>query len=142
MHVTLLLYLLKRHHLTADTFYMPSTSAISAEEKVKIKNAIPASTNKILFATIARIYYAHPQPNKWSYAGLQGGLALAKDKTNNAIHFKLVDLDGTRGVIWEHELYEGLEFYRDRPFFYSFAGDVSREIHLFNWVVLTYRRNA
>lgn len=103
---------------------MPSTSALSGEEKAKVKNAI-TPTNKILFATIARIYYAYPRQDKWSYTGLQGGLALVQDRTSSTIYFKMVDLDGTRGVIWEHELYEGLEFHRDRPFFYSFAGDVS-----------------
>ena len=103
---------------------MPLTSALSAEEKVKVKNSIPAATSKILFATIARIYYAYPQPNKWSYAGLQGALAFVLDTKTNATHFKLVDLDGTRGVIWEHELYSNLELYQDRPFFHSFAGDV------------------
>lgn len=33
---------------------------------------------------------------------------------------------GTRGVIWEHEFYEGMDFNQDRTFFYSFASDVSR----------------
>lgn len=27
--------------------------------------------------------------------------------------------------MWEHEMYEGFEYYQDRPFFYSFPGDVS-----------------
>jgi hypothetical protein len=114
---------------------MPSTSALGGEEKAKVKNAIPTSTSRILFATIARIYYAYPRPDKWSYTGLQGGLALAQDRTSNTLYFKMVDLDGTRGVIWEHELYEGLEFHRDRPFFYSFVGDVSRAGGLFEWVL-------
>ena len=107
---------------------MPSTSALGGEEKAKVKNAIPASTSRILSATMARIYYAYPRPDKWSYTGLQGGLALAQDRTSNTLYFKMIDLDGTRGVIWEHELYEGLEFHQDRPYFYSFAGDVSRPV--------------
>src|SRR6267154_562898 len=107
---------------------MPLTSALSAEEKAKVKTAIPASTNKVFFATIARIYYAFPQPHRWSYAGLQGALVFSQDLKSNATHFKLVDLDGTRGVIWEHELYNNLELHQDRPFFHSFAGDVSRAI--------------
>jgi len=37
----------------------------------------------------------------------------------------MVDLDGTRGVIWEHELYDGLVLNQDRTFFLSFEGDVS-----------------
>lgn len=34
-------------------------------------------------------------------------------------------MSGTRGVIWEHQLYEGFEYFQDRPYFHSFAGDVS-----------------
>src|SRR5258705_13167068 len=104
---------------------MPFATALSAEEKAKVKSSISSKTSKILFATIARVYYAYPQPRKWSYAGLQGALAFVLDITTNSTHFKLVDLQGTRGVIWEHELYNNLELLQDRPFFHSFAGDVS-----------------
>ena len=104
---------------------MPSQSTLNAEEKTKVKAAIPAASNKILFACLARIYYAHPSPDKWSYAGLQSALAFAKDSANNSHFFRLVDLTGTRGIIWEYELYNGLDYHPDRAFFHSFAGDVS-----------------
>jgi Wiskott-Aldrich syndrome protein len=104
---------------------MPSQSTLTADDKAKVKSAFPPSSSKVFYAAIARIYYAYPQPEKWSYAGLQGALSLVKDTTKNILSFKMVDLDGTRGVIWEHELYEGLEYHPDRAFFHSFAGDVS-----------------
>lgn len=104
---------------------MPAQSTLSADEKAKVKSVIPKSTNKILFAALARIYYAYPQPNEWSYAGLQGALAFVQDNSSNVLCLRLVDLVGTRGAIWEHELYEGFEYFQDRPFFHSFAGDVS-----------------
>jgi Wiskott-Aldrich syndrome protein len=104
---------------------MPSQSALSADEKSKVKSTLDSSTQKILTATAARIYFAHPQPNKWSYGGLQGALAFTRDNSRDAFMLRLVDLSGTRGVIWEHELYEAFEYYQDRPFFHSFAGDVS-----------------
>ena len=102
---------------------MPAQSILSKEEKSKVTSSIPKPANKIFTATLARVYYAYPDPNDWSYAGLQGGLAFTKDAGGN-LHFKLVDIDGTRGVIWEHELYDGIEYFQDRPYFYSFAGDV------------------
>ena len=105
---------------------MPAQSTLSADEKAKVKSAVVTSANKIFGATLARIYYAYPQPNKWSYSGLQGALALAKDHNRGAHVFKLVDLAGSGGVVWEHEMYEGFEYFQDRPFFYSFPGDVSR----------------
>jgi neural Wiskott-Aldrich syndrome protein len=103
---------------------MPAQSLLSKEEKNKITSSIPKPSNKIFTATLARVYYAYPNPNDWSYAGLQGGMAFIKD-ANGTLLFKLVDIDGTRGVIWEHELYDGIEYFQDRPYFHSFAGDVS-----------------
>jgi len=99
--------------------------ALTPEEKLKIKNSIPESSNKIFCAALSRIFYAHPDPSRWSYAGLEGAVVLAKDKTRNSMVLKLVDIDGTRGVIWEHELYSDFKLYQDRSFFHSFAGDVS-----------------
>ncbi|TFY69247.1 hypothetical protein EVJ58_g537 [Rhodofomes roseus] len=102
---------------------MPAQSTLSSDEKSKVKAAVPAGSNKIHTAALARIYYAYPQPNEWSYAGLQGALAFVTDKSRNALYMKMVDLAGTRGIIWEHELYDGFEYYQDRPFFQSFPGD-------------------
>ncbi|KAK7046795.1 hypothetical protein R3P38DRAFT_3422525 [Favolaschia claudopus] len=97
----------------------PSTQ----RRRTKSRPLSPAASNKILFAALARIYYAHPDPNQWSYSGLQGALAIVRDTTKNTYAFRLVDLDGTRGVIWEFELYNGLEYFPDRAFFHSFAAD-------------------
>ncbi|KZT53612.1 WH1-domain-containing protein [Calocera cornea HHB12733] len=97
--------------------------AISSDDKSKIKNALPSPNNKVATAALARVYYAYPDPSYWSYAGMQGGLALVFDKGRNSNWFKMIDLSGTRGVIWEHELYEPFAYNEDRPFFYSFEGD-------------------
>ncbi|KAF7288154.1 hypothetical protein HMN09_01421900 [Mycena chlorophos] len=102
---------------------MPSQSTLSGDDKAKVKTAIPASSNKIATACLARIYYAHPSPNKWSYAGLQGALAFVKDNTKNTHYFRMVDLTGTRGVIWEHELYDGLQYQPDTAYLHSFPSD-------------------
>ena len=102
---------------------MPAQSTLSTEEKDRVKSAIPKSRNQIFYATLARIYYAWPDPEKWGYAGLQGALAFVKD-SKGILWFKMVDLEGTRGIIWEHELYSGVEYNTDRAFFHSFSGDV------------------
>jgi len=103
---------------------MPSQSTLDAGDKTKVKNAIGISSHKIHYAALARIYYAYPDSKKWSYAGLQGGLAFVLNNTTKRLYFQMVDLDGTRGVIWEHELYNGLVLNQDRTFFLSFEGDV------------------
>lgn len=107
---------------------MPATSSLSADEKAKVKAAVPTSSFKIQTATPARVYYAFPGTNNWSYSGLQGGLALALDKSRSTFHLKMVDISGTRGVVWEHELYEGFEYFEDRPYFHTFEGDVSSSL--------------
>jgi neural Wiskott-Aldrich syndrome protein len=104
---------------------MPAQSNFSADEKAKIKSHLPEGTNKILTVARARVYYAYPDPNAWSYTGMQGALAFVRDNARKALCLKMVDLGGTRGIMWEHEFYDGIEYFQDRPFFHSFAGDVS-----------------
>ena len=107
---------------------MPAQSTLSSDEKTKVKAAVNSPANKIFTAALARIYYAYPKPDEWSYTGLQGALAFVKD-TQGVFYLKLVDLAGTRGIIWEHELYEGFEYNQDRSFFHSFPGDVRTLYH-------------
>ena len=102
---------------------MPAQSTLNEEDKAKVKKAIPKDLNKIFYATLARIYYAYPEPDKWAYSGLQGALAFILDGRGIPC-FKMVDLEGTRGVIWEHEIYKDMEYNPDRAFFHSFPGDV------------------
>ncbi|GAB1528435.1 hypothetical protein RhiTH_011629 [Rhizoctonia solani] len=102
---------------------MPSASTITASEKATVKQHLPSSTTKIHTATVARVYYAHPNPNEWSYSGIQGALAFVSDKVRGGFWWRVVDLQGTRGIIWEHEVYEPILYTQDRPFFHSFAGD-------------------
>lgn len=104
---------------------MPLAKSLTQEEKAKVTSAVPLPFNKIFAAVPARIYFAHPQRDKWSYGGLQGALAFTYDKSKGAFVLQLVDFTGTRGVIWRHELYDQFEYHKDRPFFHSFAGDVS-----------------
>jgi hypothetical protein len=122
---------------------MPAKSTLSEDEKNKVRSALPAPTYKIHTAALARLYYAHPNPNEWAYSGLQGALALVKDGARGgALSFALVDLNGTRGTIWSHELYGGFEYFQDRPFFHSFAGDVRSVIVLLRSELTALCRNA
>lgn len=104
---------------------MPAQSALTSDEKAKVKSAVITSLNKIHSAAVARVYYAYPEPTKWAWAGLQGAVVFSQNLSTGVFSFKVVDLEGTRGVCWEHELYQDFEYYVDRPFFHSFAGDVS-----------------
>ena len=93
---------------------------------------------QILAAAIARIYIAHPDPSSWRYTGLEGAMVFGNtSRGRGGFWLKLVDIvvranvssrgltrQGTRGVIWQHELYEDLVYHQDRTFFHSFAGDV------------------
>ncbi|GAC95855.1 hypothetical protein PHSY_003432 [Pseudozyma hubeiensis SY62] len=102
---------------------MPSSSTISSSDKSKVKSAIPSSSNKIITATVGRVYAAHPSPSQWSYTGVEGAIAFVRDLVKATFYFKVIDLKGTRGVIWEHEFYDGFQYNQDRTFFHSFEGD-------------------
>ncbi|KAG8994490.1 hypothetical protein FRB94_009886 [Tulasnella sp. JGI-2019a] len=102
---------------------MPSQSVLTADDKNKIKACCPAGTVKIMTATLARIYYAYPDPSEWSFIGQEGALALVFDKTKDVFYFRMIDVKGTRGVTWEHEVYDGFTYFQDRPFLHSFPGD-------------------
>ena len=102
---------------------MPTQSTLTKDERNKVKST--NSPHKTLYASLGRLYYAYPNPNEWSYTGLQGAISFAHDDKQGVYYLRLVDMTGTRGVIWEHQLYEGFEYFSDRPYFHSFAGDVS-----------------
>ena len=122
-------HLIKAHHYDLANLLsseMPSKPSLTLEQKAKIISALPSSSNKILTAVPARIYFAHPQRrDKWSYGGLQGALAFTYEKSKDAFVLKLVDFAGTGGVIWQHELNAQFEYHKDQPLLHSFAGDVS-----------------
>lgn len=43
-------------------------------------------------ATLARIYYAYPDPAEWSYIGQEGALALVFDKGKGIFYFRMIDV--------------------------------------------------
>ncbi|KAG8899959.1 hypothetical protein FRC01_010315 [Tulasnella sp. 417] len=66
---------------------------MSPGDKAKVKSAIPQDSGKIICAFIVRIYYAHPDPSKWTYTGQEGALALVANKIHGGFWFKMVDLE-------------------------------------------------
>lgn len=70
-------------------------SIINNDDKTKVKNQVKLTSygqnSKILMATIARVFYAFPDPNQWKWTGLAGALAIVKG--DKSVWFKLVDLD-------------------------------------------------
>ncbi|SSD62119.1 uncharacterized protein SCODWIG_03881 [Saccharomycodes ludwigii] len=93
---------------------------LSSGDKEKIKIALPKSFNKIIYVSVARLYIAYPNPDKWQYTGLTGSIALVDDLVGNTFFFKLIDINGNRGVIWDQELYINFEYFQDRTFFHTF----------------------
>ncbi|SCZ97331.1 BZ3500_MvSof-1268-A1-R1_Chr4-2g07142 [Microbotryum saponariae] len=101
---------------------MPSTSTLTSNEKSLIKKHAPSAPgDKIHTAAVARVYYAFPDPAKWSYSGISGALVFGWGSQGGWI--KVVDLAGTRGTIWKHEIVEEMQYYQDRTFFHTFPSD-------------------
>lgn len=70
---------------------MPSTSSLTSAEKSLIKkNAPQASGDKILTAAIGRVYYAYPEPSKWSFSGISGAVVFGWGSQGGWL--KVVDL--------------------------------------------------
>ncbi|KAK7208105.1 actin assembly factor [Myxozyma melibiosi] len=95
-------------------------SLIASADKDKIKRSIPKATNKIVEATVARLYIAYPDPTAWTFTGIVGAVALVNDLTGNTFFLKIVDIIGNRGVIWDQELYVDFQYNQDRAFFHTF----------------------
>lgn len=93
---------------------------LTTADKEKIKRAVPKTSNKIIDATVARLYIAHPDPNEWTYTGLVGAIALVDDLVGHTFFLKLVDILGSKGVLWDQELYVNFEYHQDRKFFHTF----------------------
>ncbi|KAI9497702.1 hypothetical protein BDB00DRAFT_803689, partial [Zychaea mexicana] len=100
---------------------MPSKALASAEDKNKVRRALPNS--KIYAATVARLYVSYPNPHKWAYSNIWGAVVFLKDKKKKSLYFKIVDLMHPRDILWEQELYDGFELDMQTPFFFAFAGD-------------------
>ncbi|CAK9779664.1 unnamed protein product [Cutaneotrichosporon oleaginosum] len=104
---------------------MAPSGLLSTEDKAKVKKAIPTSgsTNKIITAGVARVYYAKPDSSTWNYGGATGALAFVADKAKGGLWFRIVDLSSNSGVIWEHELPNEIEYNADKPFFHTWASE-------------------
>ncbi|OCF30652.1 wiskott-Aldrich syndrome protein [Kwoniella heveanensis BCC8398] len=112
---------------------MGASTTLSADDKAKIKKAVPtsSSTNKIVTATVARVYQAKPGASSWSYSGAEGALVFCADKAKGGLWFRVVDLSSYRGVVWEHELPNEIEYNQEKPFFHSWQGDTAQIAFVF-----------
>ncbi|KAL1929785.1 hypothetical protein VTP01DRAFT_1923 [Rhizomucor pusillus] len=100
---------------------MPSRALATAEDKNKVRRALP--NTKIFAATVARLYVAYPNPQKWAYTNIWGALVFMKDKKDRSLYFRIIDLIHHPTVLWEQELYDGFELKMETPFFFTFPGD-------------------
>ncbi|KAF7134128.1 hypothetical protein CNMCM5793_005807 [Aspergillus hiratsukae] len=96
-------------------------SILSDADKETVKRNVPKPSNKILAVAVARLYVAHPDPQRWTYTGLQGAVVLANDLVGRTFWLKLVDVSPAgRGVIWDQEIYDNFAYNQDRTFFHTF----------------------
>jgi hypothetical protein len=94
--------------------------ALTSQDKEVIKRAVPKSSNKIIDAAIVRLYVSYPDPQQWKWTGLTGAVVLVDDLIGHTFFFKLVDVIGNQGIIWDQELWVDFQYSQDRLFFHSF----------------------
>lgn len=71
-------------------FFMPSI--LSDVDKETVKRLVPKPANKIIAVAVARLYIAFPDPERWTYTGLQGAVVLANDLVGQTMWLKMVDV--------------------------------------------------
>lgn len=67
-------------------------SILNDTDKETVKRMVPKPANKILAVAVARLYVAYPDPQRWTYTGLQGAVVLANDLVGRTFWLKLVDV--------------------------------------------------
>ena len=67
-------------------------SILSEADRETVKRTVPKSGNKIFAVAVAKLYVAYPNPQRWTYTGLQGAAVLANDLIGNTCWIKLVDI--------------------------------------------------
>jgi Wiskott-Aldrich syndrome protein len=67
-------------------------SILSDADKETVKRNVSKPSNKILAVAVARLYVAYPDPQRWTYTGLQGAAVLANDLVGRTFWLKLVDV--------------------------------------------------
>ena len=89
-------------------------------DELKKIRATLGNTSTILSSTVARLYIA-PDGVNWEYTGLVGALLFLVDRRYNAFLFQMYEID-TVDLLWETELYYGLNYESIAPHFHCFEG--------------------
>ncbi|KAJ3296744.1 hypothetical protein HK104_001254 [Borealophlyctis nickersoniae] len=87
------------------------------EDNQKIQNSV---RGEVLASTVARLYFAHPNPRDWTYADKVGAIVLVRDRSGG-FQLQLVDLSAGQ-VVWDLDLGRDVKYQQDKPFFHSFLG--------------------
>jgi hypothetical protein len=67
-------------------------SILTDSDKEVVRRVVSKPANKILAVGVARLYAAHPNPQRWTYTGLQGAVVLANDLVGHTFWIKIVDV--------------------------------------------------
>lgn len=75
-------------------------SLIEGDDRQTVKRTVPKTSNKIHAVAVAKLYVAHPNPQRWTFTGLQGAIVLANDLVGNTFWLKLVDISASSTIPW------------------------------------------
>lgn len=67
-------------------------SILSEADNETVKRNVPKPSNKILAVAVARLYVAYPDPQRWTYTGVQGAAVLCNDLVGRTFWLKMVDV--------------------------------------------------
>ena len=67
-------------------------SILTELDKETVRRNVPRPANKILAVAVARLYIAYPDPQRWTFTGLQGAAVICNDFVGRTFWLKLVDV--------------------------------------------------
>lgn len=67
-------------------------SILNDADKETVKRNVPKPANKIFAVAVARLYVAYPDPQRWTYTGIQGAAVVCNDLVGRTCWLKIVDV--------------------------------------------------
>ncbi|KAI8990722.1 hypothetical protein BD414DRAFT_535986 [Trametes punicea] len=116
-----------------------SLGSVSDDAKRYVLSYLPPDS-KVLAVAPARIYHsAFGAPSgAWTFTGLRGMLVFGRNRITvypdrplglgegtsieQNFWFRLIDVDGGKGIVWFHQIPPNLDYHADKPFFHVFSG--------------------
>eukprot|EP01132_Coremiostelium_polycephalum_P000963 gene963-1226_t len=95
------------------------SSSLTEQERGQIK-FVHGNSCDVLSTSVAKLYEG--RNGKWDYSGVLGAISIVFNRVEKTHYIRIVDLRNTR-TIFEQEIYNKIDYTRQKEFFHTFEGD-------------------